>query len=311
MKLARACPGARTVAAALLACALGAGSCQRSPAPTAAQDRALPEAQAPAAPEPKRQAGGVALSVAEEARVAPIASAAGTPAAAPRKLIRNGRLSVEVPDYERAAYAIARIAADHGGYVAASQASRGDAGRQRGTLTLRVSADRFDSAMAAVKSLGRLASEGVGVDDITKAYADLETRLRVKRETEARVREILRTRAGKLSEVLEAERELGRLTEEIEQLEGERRFYDQQVALATIHVELFEPLAVVRPGLLSPIGDALRESLSVLSQSVAALIYVAVASLPWLFALALVWRGLRWAWRRRTRTPPAPPGTTA
>ena len=43
--------------------------------------------------------------------------------------------------------------------------------------------------------------------------------------------------------MLEAERELARVTEEIEQAEGERRFYDQQVALSTlIAVTLQEPV---------------------------------------------------------------------
>ena len=58
--------------------------------------------------------------------------------------------------------------------------------RQSGTLTVRVPA------------------ENVGTQDVSKAYSDLETRLRVKRDTAHRLREILRTRTARLPDILEA-----------------------------------------------------------------------------------------------------------
>jgi len=54
-----------------------------------------------------------------------------------------------------------------------------------------------------LKQVGKVERESVVTQDVTKAYADLETRLVVKRQTEERLRHLLTSRTGKLSEVLE------------------------------------------------------------------------------------------------------------
>lgn len=222
---------------------------------------------------------------------------------AARKLIRTGQLNLEVQDFRATSEKLAALARTHGGYVGDTQVARGEGDRLHGTLSIRVPAERFETVMAAARALGKVLAESVGVQDVTKAYTDLETRLRVKRDAETRLREILRTRTARLSDVLEAERELARVTEEIERMEGERRYYDQQVALSTITVALAEPDAVVRPGLLDPVRSALRGSLQLMSLSAAALISVVVFVLPWLLVLTPVALLVR-ARRRRRRTPP-------
>jgi hypothetical protein len=255
--------------------------------PFGAQDRAEQPArlkEAAAAPAGATQGGGGPAGLAAMV--------------AARKLIRTGQISMEVPDFEPAAQKVARLAADHAGYVAQTQVTRGQEDKQRGTLTLRVPADRFDLVLAALRALGKVESENVSTQDVTKEYTDLETRLRVKRDTAERIREILKTRTGSLSDVLTAERELARVTEEIEQAEGERRFYDQQVALSTLAVEMHEPEALVRPGALSPIAEALREALGAGATSIAVMIYALVVITPWVFALWMLWRVIRTLRRR-------------
>lgn len=280
------------VAAGLLGCG------RRSPPPRQAgfaKETGAVEQQAvgrAAAPVPARLAAqpGAVAAAGPEAVQAMVAA---------RKLIRTGQLTVEVPSYARAAEEATRIAERHGGYVSDTRSSLGDHDGQEGAVTLRVPAESFGPAMAELRKLGRVRSESVGTQDVTKAYADLETRLRVKRETVERLREILRGRTAKLSDVLEVERELARITEEIEQIEGERRFYDSQVALSTISVTLQEPQAVVRGGFLDPIRQAFRDSLEVLAGSVAALVYVVVFLLPWLLVAWPLWRVFRAVRARR------------
>src|SRR5262245_53040370 len=174
------------------------------------REASAPVAEAPASPPAPERAQSAPAAAGEEA---------ARPVAAPspeRKLIRTGRLSIEVASYERAAGDAARLAAASGGYLAESAARRGEHDSRRGTLTLRVPAQRFDAAFGALKRLGTVDAESVATQDVTKAYTDLETRLRVKREAQARLQDILRTRTAKLSDILEAERELARITEEIE-----------------------------------------------------------------------------------------------
>lgn len=225
---------------------------------------------------------------------------------ASRKLIRTGQMSIEVASYDRAAEEIGRLAESLGGYVADTRSSRLANGKQRGSVTVRVPAERFGQAVSGAQGLGTVRSQTISAQDVTKAYADLETRLAVKRDTADRLRDILRTRTARLSDILEAERELARVTGEIEQMEGERRFYDQQVALSTLSLDLFEPEAIVRSGSFGPIAKALGEALEVLSSSVAVIVYLTVAVLPWLVAAWMVWLLVRFLRRRKGAAPRGP-----
>jgi hypothetical protein len=264
---------------------------------------------APAELSARQAQGGQEHSIPEPAAAAPGApppppATGATRAYVPLKLIRTGQVSLEVKSTPAAVAAIQKLAAELGGYVAESRAARQSGDRQAGSLTVRVPAERFGEAVTAFKSLGKVVNESTSTQDVTKAYTDLETRLRVKREAAARVQEILKTRTARLSDVLEAERELARLTEEIEQMEGERRFYDQQIAMSTIAVEVHEPAPVLASSKLAPIGEALSASLEVLAGSVAALIFAVVALVPWLLVALVLRRVIRWARRRRKAAPP-------
>lgn len=207
-----------------------------------------------------------------------------------RKLIRTGTLAIEVEAYAEAADRAVGIVSARGGFVADSRAVREAGDRRRGTLVLRIDASQFDAAFRELKALGRAESATVETQDVTRAYADLETRLAVKRAAQARLTEILRDRTGRLSDLIEAERELTRLVEESEQLEGERRYMARQAELATITVELYEPAAFLRDGAFAPLSQAFQEALPLLAKSAAGLLYLAAAGLPWAIVALAVWK---------------------
>jgi hypothetical protein len=229
---------------------------------------------------------------------------------AARKLIRTAQVTVEVASWDEAAGRLAAVVESSGGYVADTRLSRGEGDRRRGTITARVPADRFGAVLAELRGLGTVESETVSSQDITKVYTDLETRLTVKRETAERLRQILKDRTAALADVLAVERELSRVTEEIEQMEGERKFYDQQVALSTLTFTLHEPQPIVRRGAIAPLAEALRDSAEVMSRSVAALVYLLAFALPWAVVVFVLWRTVTFVvrWRRAGR-PPAAPGS--
>ena len=272
------------------------------------QDRAAaPPPMAQEAPAPARLAEAAAQS-----KGRPVAGGAAAPSApgqqqpsglaamaAARKLIRTGQITLTVDSYPKAADEVKRIAEAHGGYLADANAQRGEANRQHGTLTIRVEASAFDAAVGALRALGTVRQESVSTQDVSKAYTDLETRLRVKRETADRLREILRTKTADLDDLLTAERELARITEEIEQAEGERRFYDQQIALSTLTVALQEPSAMVEAGAFAPLTEALADSVKVLAASLAAIVYATVFLAPWIAIGYVLFLLVRRAWRRR------------
>jgi hypothetical protein len=220
------------------------------------------------------------------------------------KLIRSGEITLELASYEEGARAADAIARSLDGYVAAARSTSVSGQPASGTLSLRVPADRFDEAFRRLAGLGRVKARQIHTQDVTKQYFDLETRLRVERDAEARLRDVLRDRTARLSDIVEAERELTRVVEEIEQTEGERLYYDRQVAFSTIALDLAEPgiapAPVAEPSPLLPIRAALRESAFLMASSVAGLIYALAAALPWAAVLALLWLVIRRIRARRS-----------
>jgi len=244
----------------------------------------------------------------EPARMTPAAMEAAPPgapattgapvAALPQKLIRTGALQLEVTDFDVAAAALGQLARNLGGYVADTQVSRNPGGHRSGQVVLRIPAERFEAAGTSIRSLGKLLSERSTVEDVTKAYTDLETRLKVKRDELARIRELLKSKAGTLKDILEAEREISRITEEIELAEGERQYYDHQIRLSTISVDLQEPVPASLAG-RSALGDVFRNAATTLAESLAVLIGVILVLLPWSVMGFGVYRWIRWLLRRR------------
>ncbi len=215
---------------------------------------------------------------------------------ASQKLIRTGQLTLEVKVFDEAFNRIQRIASENGGYIADIKANRQDQGRASGTVVVRVQPGRYFQSLDALRAIGRVEQEGVSTQDVTKEYADLEARLTNKRQLEARMREILRTRSAKMEDLLEAEQQLSQVTEQLEQMEGQRRYFQQMVAMSTLTLELHEPLVVVqfeKPGLFAPVAVAARNSIELLVQFFALLVSALVFLAPWLLLGAGTWMAIR------------------
>ena len=164
-------------------------------------------------------------------------------------IIRNASLSIVVRDYNAARNEVDRIARSVNGYIGDLTAlgARGEAPSLRGTL--RVPATRLDEAIAALKKLGDVQQESLGSDDVTQQWTDLEARLANARASEARLKEVLQNRTGRLSDVLEVEREIARVRGEIEQMEAQRKSLDNAITYAVVRLELVsERKAEAGPG---------------------------------------------------------------
>lgn len=217
-----------------------------------------------------------------------------------QKLIRDGRIEIEVASVEAAIARIGELAGAGRALVAGSEVRQGHDGRKSGTVTLKVPAGGFDGALAGLRELGKVRSESSSTQDVTKAYTDLETRLEVKRRTQERLEALLARQSGSLADLLQVERELERVVTEIERMLGEKRYYDQRIAVSTITVVLFEPGAAIRPNAFDPLREAMKNALGVLATSLAALVYAVTSALPWVLLLWGLWILVRRARRRRS-----------
>jgi hypothetical protein len=228
----------------------------------------------------------------------PALARSAAPASSDQRIIRSGDISVQVDNVELAARRADSIAQQRGGLVADMRVAQDDRGKRSANLVINIPADRFRETLPLLKALGAVRSEAITQQDVGKAYADLETRLSVKEEMAVRLRRLLADRTGRLSDVLEVEREISRVVTEIEQMKGERRYYDRRIALSTINLTLFEAGAT-RPNSRLSIADAFRQSLEVFSTSVAWLVYFVTFLAPWLVLASIVWWLVRFIRTRR------------
>src|SRR5271157_538044 len=155
-------------------------------------------------------------------------------------IARTAQLQLTTRDFDHIRARLDDILRRHGGYFGElSIASPTDAGR---TLSgkLQVPAGQLDAALSEIRTLGHVDTESQNGEEVTAEFTDLEARLANSRHTEQRMVDLLRERAGKLSDVLEAERELGRVRGEVEQMEAQRKGLLKRVDYATLTLTVNE-----------------------------------------------------------------------
>jgi hypothetical protein len=237
---------------------------------------------------------------------APAPSNAGE-APAPRKLIQNAELHVEVAAYPKARRRLDALLASVGGFVADAQIDHRDGEVSRASLTLRVPSDKLAVFLAEAAGNGKILHERLSAQDITDSYYDIHARLANAKRLEARLVEIVGASATTMKDLLEVERELARVREEIERHEGRIRLWDQQVALSTVVLELVttQTYAAAVPATLSErMRNTLDDSFGALLRFGKGIVLLLTALVPWLLPLGLAAFGIRAVARRLPRRRP-------
>ena len=169
------------------------------------------------------------------------ATADATPAPADvRKLIRNARAELEVAAFEAAVDAVTAAAVRDSGFLDTRNSARGGNGKVSGTLVVKVLPENLDRFLTGLRSLGDLKNQTIQTEDVTKDYYDTDARLRNARRMEDRLLKMLDEVKGKMSEVLQVEKELARVRADIETMQGQLKLYDAQVRYATITLSVYE-----------------------------------------------------------------------
>ena len=149
-------------------------------------------------------------------------------------------MEFEVSNFDDAAATITSVVTEQGGFVAGTDSQHLTNGKMKGTITIRVAPERLDRVVLELRGLGELKTKQITAQDITKEYTDLESELRADNYMEQRMLDIIKNGKGEIKDLVEAERQLGIYRSEIEKIEGEKRYYDNQVALSTLSITLYE-----------------------------------------------------------------------
>lgn len=190
------------------------------PAPPPPAGRRLAQAPAKPAPPGSPPASG-AQPEAPEVR-------ADVPAIAEPLLIYTATLHLAVFETDATLAKAERMARDIGGYLVR---------RDDTTIVFRVPARKFQSVMETVGELGDVLHREVTAEDVTEQFYDLQIRLKNLRAVRDRFEKLLE-QAKTVEEALHVQRELERVTGEIERMEGRMKYLRELIAFATITIEL-------------------------------------------------------------------------
>jgi hypothetical protein len=214
-----------------------------------------------------------------------------------RKIIKTGRISIEVADFDTTASAVEQLAAASDGFISNSNSYITSNGQKRGTITMRVPAEGFQSILDEVKKLGEVKSTSSSGQDVTEEYIDLEARLGNYQRQEARFLVIL-DNATTVEDILKVEEQLGRVRGEIERIEGRLRYFDNYIDLSTITVEISEPVPITHTW---GIRDALSESVEGFIGMTNGLIVFTGSMIPLAIFVALLYGIFKLVRRKRAK----------
>jgi hypothetical protein len=212
------------------------------------------------------------------------------------KIIRDGRISVVVGDgtFAENEDELTSIAELNGGFVLSSSTER----ERSGTFVLRIPAKRFDRALAQIRGLGEVRSQQVTGEDVTAEFIDFQARLRLLEERRALLSR-LSEEATTTDEILRFARLIDDVQLRIEQMQGQIRFINDQVAEATLRVTIAErnaphtepPPDIENPNLGSSFDLAVQGFLRIVGAVIVGLGYLIpltiLAGLIWLVVTAL------------------------
>ncbi len=210
---------------------------QKAAAPAESQTEAKDEKQKPDEVD-RAIAAGSTIPAAKEVGRNPAETP--VPALANRKLIRNAKVELEIVRFDDAIQEITAFANEERGYVATSSSEKQANGKLKGEIVVRVLPENLDHFLQKIRVLGELKNQTLGTEDVTKAYFDTDSRLKNARVMEQRMIDMLKKKSDDINDLLQVEKELGRVREQIEQMQGDLKYWDSQVQFATVTIQLTE-----------------------------------------------------------------------
>ena len=170
---------------------------------------------------------------------------------------------------------------------------------------------RNDIAAQVDEAGGRVQSSTTNTEDLTRAIVDTEARLRAQTALRDRLQELLRSRPGRLADLLEVERELARVQGEIDSVQSNLAVMRTRVSMSELTLNYQSAPRPVGSDTFEPLRNAFANFLGIVVAGFAAIITIIAGLIPFAIVIVpIVWFALRWRRRRggwffnRTPTPP-------
>jgi hypothetical protein len=161
---------------------------------------------------------------------------------------------------------------------------------------------------------GRVISQTTSTEDLTRSIVDTEARLRAQTALRDRLQELLRSRPGRLSDLLEVERELARVQGEIDAVQSNLAVMRTRVAMSELTISYRSAPRPVGSDTFEPLRQAFANFLGIVVAGFAAIITIIAGLLPFVIVIVpIAWGLLRWRrarggrfWGPRAKSPETP-----
>ena len=159
-----------------------------------------------------------------------------------QKIIKTGSVRFETNDLEKTYQQVFLAAKKY-----KSNIQNDSEGKEYGSIykrmTVRVPSQNFDLFLNEIsQGVTFFDTKEVSAEDVTEQYIDIEARLIAKKRLENRYLELLK-KATKVIEILEIEKQLSAIREEIESKQGQLLYLQNQISMSTITIEFYKTVA--------------------------------------------------------------------
>jgi hypothetical protein len=158
-----------------------------------------------------------------------------------KKIIKNGQLNLEVKDYKAFSKKLREKVTAAGGYVASEEQHNSDYKIEE-VMTIRVPVVQFDEAVDLISAdAEKIIEKTISTDDVTSTIIDVKSRMEAKKNVRQRYMDLLK-QANKMTDILQVEKEINSIQEEIEAATGRIDYLSNASAYSTIRLTFFQVL---------------------------------------------------------------------
>jgi len=207
-----------------------------------------------------------------------------------RQIIYDADVRIVVEDFEGVPEKVERLVVAAGGFLANARLSGQSGFPRSGEWKVRLPVGEYAGFLEAARHLGELQNLAATSQDVSDQYYDLEARIRNKQKEEKRLFTHLEESTGKLEEILKVEREVSRVREELERMEGRMRVLKDLVSLTTVTLHVHEIKGYVppqAPTFALRVSRAFDGSWTALVAASQALVVAGVVVGPWFGAFGI------------------------
>jgi hypothetical protein len=154
---------------------------------------------------------------------------------------------------------------------------------------------------------GRVIRSATSTEDLSRQIVDSEAAVRAKTALRDRLQQILQTRPGKISELVEVETKLSDVQGELDTMRSELAAVRERIATSKLTIDYASNAGPVSEGAWAPLGAALHDFVAIVVYVLAVMVRVFAVLLPCAVVIGIpIWFARRRMSKRPSKSPSRP-----